>query len=199
MNLSKNQKLICLVRHGQTAINKKNIIQGRKNFPLSEEGILQATETGKYLKENDKNWDIIYSSPLARAYETAEIIASCIGFKGEIKKNDSFIEREFGVAEWMPIMESVYKKILDDSWPGLESTAEITKRTRLGLDEIVTSSSEQRILICSHAHAIKGLLHSINPDIKMNFKVSNCSMNYILYEDGEYKILDTNIVPNQPK
>ena len=64
---------IYTVRHGQTEWNKKGLYQGKTDVPLNEEGKKQAMLVKEKLK--DKKIDLIISSPLKRAKETAEIIS----------------------------------------------------------------------------------------------------------------------------
>ena len=79
---------ILFIRHGQTNVNHMHKIQGRQNHLLNDTGRLQAKATGEYLKENDPNWDYIYSSPLDRAYETACIIRDELNLKVDVIKNE---------------------------------------------------------------------------------------------------------------
>lgn len=67
-----NQKVIFLIRHGNTEFNEKKIFRGHFDIPLDETGIEQAQKTGNFLK--NVKIDVIYSSPLSRAYKTAETI-----------------------------------------------------------------------------------------------------------------------------
>lgn len=62
------------VRHGETNWNKENRVMGQKDIPLNEKGIAQAKNAAKTLEM--VNFTLILSSPLLRAYKTAEIIAS---------------------------------------------------------------------------------------------------------------------------
>ena len=62
------QTQLIFVRHGQTDWNKKNLIQGQSDVPLNEIGRKQATEKADFFIK--RNFDIAYSSPLVRAYET---------------------------------------------------------------------------------------------------------------------------------
>lgn len=64
--------MILFVRHGETNLNKQNIMQGRLDEPLNQTGIKQAQQTALALK--NESIDIIYSSPLKRAKQTAQII-----------------------------------------------------------------------------------------------------------------------------
>ena len=191
MGIKENQKvIICLVRHGKTNQNIKKLIQGRKDFPLSEEGRIEALQAALLLKDTDPNWDIIYSSPLSRAYETAQIIASNIGYNKEIIKNDDFIERDFGVSEGMPVNDEVFVKVLDDSWEGIETTLEIRKRMQDGVIKAIKENNYKKIMIVSHSHAIKGFLSSIDNSISMDYWIPNASLSYVEYENNEFKILE---------
>lgn len=64
--------MIYFVRHGQTDLNKKKIFQGHIDEPLNELGVLQAINVSIELQK--EKFDYIFSSPLKRAYQTAEAI-----------------------------------------------------------------------------------------------------------------------------
>lgn len=187
--------IICLIRHGRTNQNIKKLIQGRKDFPLSEEGKNDALKTAKYLKENDSNWDVIYSSPLSRAFDTASIIAKEINYNNKIKIDNDFIEREFGVAEGLPITKENFEKVLDNSWEGIEKDTDIGIRIRHGISKISQKYEGKKILIVTHSHAIKGMLKSIDNTISMDRSLNNCSMTYLIYENDEYYIKEIGKIP----
>ena len=65
---------IYFVRHGQTDANKARIFSGQIDTPLNDTGRLQVLDTCKRIQELQLKWDVIISSPLSRAYETAQII-----------------------------------------------------------------------------------------------------------------------------
>jgi broad specificity phosphatase PhoE len=88
---------VLLIRHGQSTANASGVWQGQLDFPLSEDGRLQAAEAGRALK--DKEISGVYASPLARAFETAEIVAREAGFPGEIVPKPGLMERHGGVLE----------------------------------------------------------------------------------------------------
>ena len=95
-------KLI-LIRHGQTDMNKDQLYYGRLDVPINETGKEQAENTRKNLVELEIDYDKIYSSPMKRAYETAEIV----NYKNlEIEKDDELREMDFG------IFEGSYKEII---------------------------------------------------------------------------------------
>lgn len=184
---------ICIIRHGQTNLNKAKIIQGRQNFDLNEEGIRQAHLTGKYLKEIGEHFDIFYSSPLNRAYDTAKIIAQEIGYTGPILIEEGFIEREFGEADGANICEEIYDLILKDEVKGLEKSYEIQNRLENTVRKVCEENKDKRILVVSHSHAIKGLLTSIDKNRSFMDLLYNCAINYFNYDGKKITIEKVNI------
>ena len=86
---------IYIVRHGQTDCNDKKIVQGWLNSELNEFGIQQAKNVADELE--GVLFDIIYSSDLNRAYNTAKIIAENLpNYSGEIKTDSRLRERCLG-------------------------------------------------------------------------------------------------------
>jgi uncharacterized phosphatase len=67
---------ICIIRHGETDWNSSGRLQGREDIELNDLGRRQAIQTSGYFET--ESWDVIVSSPLKRAYETAQIIASLL-------------------------------------------------------------------------------------------------------------------------
>src|ERR671911_195834 len=70
-----------LIRHGQSTANASGVWQGQLDFPLSKEGRRQAATAGDALKGTRISG--VYTSPLSRAFDTAEIVAREAGFSGE--------------------------------------------------------------------------------------------------------------------
>jgi broad specificity phosphatase PhoE len=86
---------IYIARHGQNEDNAKGILNGHRDFPLTELGRSQARELALGIKEKGITFDVVLSSPLCRAYETGEIITSALGLsKPEVLPG--LIERDFG-------------------------------------------------------------------------------------------------------
>ena len=87
---------IYLVRHGQNLDNVNGILNGHRDEPLTLLGESQAVSTANHIKELNLVFDFVYSSPLIRAYKTAEIITNTLKLD---KPNtlDLLIERNFGV------------------------------------------------------------------------------------------------------
>ena len=92
---------IYIIRHGETVWNKSRLLQVSRDIPLCEAGINIAKERAKELENID--FDVIYSSPLSRAYETACIIRGDRNI--EIIKDDRLREVNFGVNEGQSAIE----------------------------------------------------------------------------------------------
>ena len=87
---------IYLVRHGQDADNAHSILNGRRDPPLTTRGINQAGELAQKIKHAGLHFTAIYTSPLKRARQTAQIIAKVLGGPKPVKLTD-LIERDFGI------------------------------------------------------------------------------------------------------
>lgn len=105
-----------IIRHGETNFNKEGRVQGQEiDEKLNEMGREQAKKTGIYLQSH-KPFDIIISSPLKRAMETANIIAAVIGYdKANIKYDDRISEGKMGLFAGTTREES---DILEEKIPG---------------------------------------------------------------------------------
>lgn len=87
---------IYLARHGQDTDNIAGILNGRRDEPLTKKGIEQAHEIADNIKEIGISFDVVYSSPLQRAFETAKIISETTNSPAP-EKESLLIERDFGI------------------------------------------------------------------------------------------------------
>jgi len=87
---------IYLARHGQDWDNANGILNGQRDKTLTETGIDQANQLAQKIKNTNLKFDAIYSSPLQRAFKTAEIISDILNLPKPTKLDD-LIERDFGV------------------------------------------------------------------------------------------------------
>ena len=123
---------VCFVRHGQTDWNLNGFIQGRENNPLNKIGIQQARDTARFLQS--ERWDIVISSPLIRAYDTAKEIAKAVGLSS-ILLDSRFIERDFGEISGCEAM--VYLEAPESQqWVGFETDQEIQFRVWEGKQQV---------------------------------------------------------------
>jgi phosphoserine phosphatase len=92
---------IYLVRHGETEWNREEVFRGKRDVLLSERGLRQAEQTGRYFSGRDV--ERILSSPMRRAVQTAEEIGKAAG--GEIEIADGLTDMGFGAWEGMSLAE----------------------------------------------------------------------------------------------
>lgn len=85
-----------MARHGQNEDNAAGILNGHRDLPLTAQGVAQAEEAAAQLAASGLRFDHIYTSPLSRARQTAEIIAEALGADRPVELAE-LIERDFGV------------------------------------------------------------------------------------------------------
>lgn len=139
--------MIYLVRHGQTDWNVEGRNQGRTDIELNETGIKQAEETAKKLE--GKKFDKVFSSPLKRAYKTAQIICD-----DHIVLDERLIERCNGDLEGK--LRSEYKDLVNFADPnenryGIEPLPVFRKRITDFFDFILQTYPGKDILVVTHA------------------------------------------------
>ncbi|WP_342499428.1 histidine phosphatase family protein [Bacillus sp. FSL W7-1034] len=182
---------ICLVRHGETDWNAAKRIQGRTDIPLNDTGKWQAEQTGLYLK--DAHWDVVISSQLSRAKETAHLILQHV--HAPLVIMDDFIERDYGDAEGMSFEER-QKLFPNKQYPNMEPLSALQDRMLEGIEKVRATYPDQRVLIVAHGAAIHALLTSL-ADEHMGIKdtrLENACLNYVEWTDGEWKVNDYNVV-----
>jgi probable phosphoglycerate mutase len=142
-------KKIYYVRHGESESNLKEIFSGGIDNPnLTKKGREQAAAAGKTLK--DKGIQLVVSSPLIRARDTAEIIAGEIGYdKNKIVFNDLLIERTFGYYESKPHALRAEHESSGKVEDVGESMPDLHARIKKALEWIRTLK-EETILVVSH-------------------------------------------------
>jgi len=197
---------IYLIRHGETKWNIDFKVQGKKDVPLNDKGILQANLLASYFENIDTEntfLDTIYSSNLTRAYETAQIIGKKLDKKVEIVED--FQEINFGVWEgyyWEDIKieyKDFLKKWEDDKEntpiPEGESYGQVQKRVYKKFKEIISKhQTNSNIIIVSHGVAIKVLIAKIleiNIQNLHKFHIDNASISIVEYDD-EIKVKSIN-------
>jgi broad specificity phosphatase PhoE len=160
---------LLLVRHGQSTANAKGIWQGQMEFPLSERGRVQAGLAGRGL--SGEPFEGVYSSPLSRAFETAEIIRDRARFAGEVVPVDGLSERHGGILEGHTWAEQeqrnpeLAKKFLaipeEERWAlvGAETDEEVIARFEEALSSIrALHPGGSRIVVVSHGGVMRAFL-----------------------------------------
>lgn len=140
-----------VVRHGQTDWNKNNIIQGRTDIPLNEEGFKEAEELGENLK--DIPFDIAYVSPLTRAKQTAEAVLKYHPETGVVY-DPRLAEMCYGEQEGTTRLGRQYEEMKERvvyRHPGGESYFDVAARIYPCLKEILEKNLDKDyVLIVCH-------------------------------------------------
>lgn len=159
--------MIYIIRHGQTEKNRANVLQGRSDIPLNDSGRQQAEEVRNRLIKAGIHFDLVYTSPLIRAVQTAAIIAEGI----PQVKDERLIEMDYGPYEGMdlanpaPEVLEFFQDFVHNPAPnGMEPLQAIVVRLGSFLEEIREEAAEKNILISTHAIAMKGALEYLTPD-----------------------------------
>ncbi|HAB93387.1 MAG TPA: histidine phosphatase family protein [Lachnospiraceae bacterium] len=154
--------MIYIVRHGQTEMNNRKVLQGRSDYPLNGAGIAQAQKAADELKHI--SFTKVYTSPLKRAVQTAEIIAP----KAHAVIDDRLIEMDYGPYEGTDLNRlpseilTFFSDFVHNPAPdGMEQLSSVVERAGNFLEEI--RNLEGDILISTHAIAMKGILEYLTP------------------------------------
>ncbi|CAN5485993.1 histidine phosphatase family protein [soil metagenome] len=145
------------IRHGQTDWNRDDKLQGSSDIPLNELGRRQAREAAAALAEGD--WHAVVSSPLRRARETAEVIASELGIDLGPSYPD-FVERNYGPLEGTSSSETLARWPHRD-YPGAESLESVVRRGLAGLANLWSDFGGRDVVIVCHGTIIRYTLAAL--------------------------------------
>jgi uncharacterized phosphatase len=152
-------KRLYFIRHGLSEMNKSGHFAGRTDTPLTDEGRAQAKAAGA--KAKDLKIDLIISSPLSRARETAEILAREIAYPADkILLSDLLVERHWGDLEGQ---SHITVHDLDEV-PNAETSTQILDRAERAL-RYLESLDAENILVVSHGTFGRALRHHIIEDL----------------------------------
>ena len=170
---------LAVVRHGETIRNIVGLVQGDTESMLSEKGKAQAIEVKEKLK--GQTFDIVFSSPLSRAYQTAEIITDK---KLPIVIDDRLNERDYGDFEGHTREEFNYIDYWNYNSNLEENHGESVQHLCMRIDEFLKDIKEKyknkRVLVVTHsgvARAIYYLLNGIPDNGDMSIvDIPNCTI-----------------------
>ncbi|MFV0593410.1 MAG: histidine phosphatase family protein [Draconibacterium sp.] len=176
---------ITIVRHGETNWNVQQRIQGQRNSPLSENGILQAELAANALAKRE--FDILISSDLERAVETAKIINTQLALP--CKYNAALRERSFGIVEGMNFAEmkqqypdqyqSYKSRDPKFAFSGGESLEQLFARVTTEIENIAGEYADQKVLLVSHGLVLEMMMYktfNISLEQPRVFSINNSSI-----------------------
>jgi uncharacterized phosphatase len=186
---------IYLLRHAETDANKNFIVQGRMDNPINATGVKQALATGKYFKDLEIKFDCVISSPLKRAYKTADLVNHGMVIKRPIMIDRNLIERNFGDYDGRKITDDYYDLTRNGLIPNMETDEVLEARAIKTLTDLAIKHDSKSILIVTHSHVIKAILKRFVEGFTYLDYLHNCSLNHLQYENGQFEIKAYNIDP----
>lgn len=173
---------LLLIRHGCTEYNVEKRLQGWTDVPINDLGRTQIEVLIKSIKEYDC-WDVIISSDLKRASQTAEIIGEALGIPVFFYKG--LRERYYGIYEGELIEKvKILKEREEDSNSMVEPKDIFVKRVLKTFNTILEVFNGQKILIVSHGAVLKNLCKNVIGYDKEKWD-NNETVN-LIYFNGEW-------------
>jgi 2,3-bisphosphoglycerate-dependent phosphoglycerate mutase len=174
-----NDRLLVLVRHGQSEWNLKNLFTGWKDVDLTEQGVAEARAAGRKLKAQGLKFDCAYTSALKRAQRTLDIILEEMGQQVPIVRDQALNERDYGDLvglnkddarkKWGEEQVLIWRRSYDVPPPGGESLKDTVARALpYFVQEILPRVLRgERTLISAHGNSLRALimvLERLTPD-----------------------------------
>ena len=171
---------ILLARHGETDWNLGRRVQGHSDRPLNETGRAQARALADELE--GEPLDAVYSSDLARAYETALIVAERKGLP--VTAVSALREKDFGSWEGLTDHEILirFPDARRGQWGDGETHDEMAERVVAALRRIARAHPDERVLVVAHGGPLRAVLLHCSCD--RGIPISNCHILRIKIGDG---------------
>jgi 2,3-bisphosphoglycerate-dependent phosphoglycerate mutase len=164
-------RLLVLVRHGQSDWNLKNLFTGWRDVDLTEQGIKEARDAGRKLKAQGLGFDVAFTSALKRAQRTLDLMLEEMGqSKIPVIKDQALNERDYGDLsglnkddarkKWGEEQVHIWRRSYDVAPPGGESLKDTLART---LPYYVTEIlprvlGGERVLVAAHGNSLRALV-----------------------------------------
>ena len=169
-----SERLLVLVRHGQSEWNLKNLFTGWKDPDLTELGVKEATEAGRKLKAQGLVFDVAYTSVLTRAQHTLDLILGELGQKGlPTQKDLALNERDYGDLsglnkddarkKWGEEQVHVWRRSYDVAPPGGESLKDTGARVWPYYLHVMQPHElrGETVLVAAHGNSLRALIMAI--------------------------------------
>jgi 2,3-bisphosphoglycerate-dependent phosphoglycerate mutase len=165
------ERLLVLVRHGQSDWNLKNLFTGWKDPDLTEQGIREARDAGRRLKALGLSFDVTFTSVLTRAQHTNDLILEELGQTGlSTLRDEALNERDYGDLSglnkddarkrWGEEQVHVWRRSYDVQPPAGESLRDTAARVLpYYLREILPRVlNGERVLVSAHGNSLRALV-----------------------------------------
>jgi len=175
-----SERLLVLVRHGQSEWNLKNLFTGWRDVDLTEQGIEEARTAGRKLKAQGLVFDVAYTSALKRAQRTLDLLLAEMGQTGiPVYKDQALNERDYGDLsglnkddarkKWGEQQVHIWRRSYDVQPPGGESLKDTVARALpYYVQEILPAVLRgQRVIVSAHGNSLRALvmvLEKLSPE-----------------------------------
>jgi 2,3-bisphosphoglycerate-dependent phosphoglycerate mutase len=175
-----SERLLVLVRHGQSEWNLKNLFTGWRDVDLTEQGVNEAHEAGRKLKAQGLAFDIAFTSALKRAQRTLDILLGEMGQTGlKTLRDQALNERDYGDLsglnkddarkKWGEEQVHIWRRSYDVAPPGGESLRDTLARTLpYYVQEILPCVLRgERTVVAAHGNSLRALvmvLEKLSPE-----------------------------------
>ena len=166
-----SERLLVLVRHGQSEWNLKNLFTGWKDVDLTEAGVAEVRAAGRKLKSQGLSFDVAYTSALKRAQRTLDLMLEEMGQSGiPIVRDQALNERDYGDLvgmnkddarkKWGEEQVLIWRRSYDVPPPGGESLKDTVARALpYYVQEIQPRVLRgERVLVSAHGNSLRALI-----------------------------------------
>ena len=194
---------LILIRHGQSEWNALNQFTGWKDPGLTSKGIEEAKSAGKIIYNLKINFDLVFTSALIRAQNTAEIILKEINQSLTTIKDQALNERNYGDLaglnkddarkRWGDEQVHIWRRSYDIPPPGGESLKDTGERVLpFFMKEILPHVCEgKNVLVAAHGNSLRSLvkfLDKISDEDIVKLEIpTGAPIHYVINEDGSVK------------
>jgi len=164
-------RLLVLVRHGQSDWNLKNLFTGWRDVDLTEKGVAEAREAGRKLKAQGIEFDVAFTSVLKRAQRTLDLMLTELGQTTiPIFKDQALNERDYGDLvglnkddarkKWGAEQVHIWRRSYDVAPPGGESLKDTLARALpyYVTDILPRVLRGERVLVSAHGNSLRALV-----------------------------------------
>jgi broad specificity phosphatase PhoE len=183
-----------LIRHAETVGNRQQQWTGWSHTPVSELGHEQIRRTAARLAREPYDTCAVYSSPLERAWETAEPIGEAVG--RQPIRVEALKEMHFGDLESIhgdrfatdhPEIYRRWQRRTDESfgWPGGETRRAFRERVAGALERLSADHAGETALVVTHSGVIRmALAHFVPQEYAewWRLRIENCSLTHLVFD-----------------
>ena len=177
--MAESDRLLVLVRHGQSDWNLKNLFTGWRDVDLTDRGVTEAREAGRKLKAQGIKFDVAFTSALKRAQRTLDLMLEELGQNPPIIRDQALNERDYGDLvglnkddarkKWGEEQVHIWRRSYDVAPPGGESLRDTLARTLpYYVQEILPGVLRgERTVVAAHGNSLRALvmvLEKLSPE-----------------------------------